>query len=98
MPITYILELCDTSGNHKPIVRFESCSPFMPVNIGERFDDVGWNRADGVGVIASPQSPKRYTVNSIKHLVYIEGGALVVKYCLNLDPYNGPSSPVWGND
>ncbi len=95
MNTQYILELCDTSGKHSPIVRFESNSPFMTTNIGERFDDEGWNRSDDVGVIASPEKPRRYTVHSIKHIVVPNAGGLIVKYCLNLDPFNGPSSPVW---
>lgn len=94
----YILELCDTSGQHKPIARFESVTPFMPVSVGERFDDIGWGRLDGVGKIASVAAPKRYTVHSIKHLVFIEADVLMVKYCLNLEPFSGPSSPAWGDE
>jgi hypothetical protein len=52
---------------------------------------------DGVGIIASPHRPRRYTVHSIKHLVYSTGPELIVKYCLNLSPFDGPSSPVWGD-
>lgn len=98
MTTKYILELCDTSGQHKSIARFESNSPFTAVRVGERFDDIGWDRLDGVGKIASPSSPKRYTVHSIKHLVSIECDVLVIRYCLNLEPFAGPSSPVWGNE
>ncbi|MCK9609206.1 MAG: hypothetical protein M0R33_22450 [Methylomonas sp.] len=98
MTTKYILELCDTSGEHKPIVRLESQTPFMAVNIGDRFDDVGWERLDDVGILYSIEKPKRYTVHSIKHLVFPNSGGLAVKYCLNLEPYSGPSSPVWGND
>jgi len=98
MKTKYILELCDTSGQHKPIAQFESASPFTAVAVGERFDDIGWERLDGVGRIASPSSPKRYTVHSIKHLVLVESEVLLVRYCLNLEPYTGPSSPVWANE
>jgi hypothetical protein len=98
MPTRYILDVCDTSGAHKPIASFESDSPFHPATVGERFDDIGWNRLDGVGVIASPGHPRRYTVHSIKHLVYPATQGLVVKYCLNLSPFDGPSSPVWGDE
>ncbi|AEG00509.1 hypothetical protein [Methylomonas methanica] len=98
MKTQYILELCDTSGQHKPIARFESDLPFMPVAVGERFDDTGWDRLGGVGKIASPVLPKQYTVHSIKHLVCVESGVLVLRYCLNLEPFHGPSSPVWGNE
>lgn len=94
----YILELCDTSGEHKPIARIESGSPFIAVNVGDRFDDIGWERLDGSQGIHSVDNPKRYTVHSIKHLILHSQGELVVKYCLNLQPYDGPSSPVWGND
>ncbi|KXK49572.1 MULTISPECIES: hypothetical protein [Nitrosomonas] len=96
MGTKYVLELCDTSGQHKPIARFESNTPFTAASVGERFDDIGWERLDGGGKIASPSDPKRYTVHSIKHLVIVEEGALVVKYCLNLEPFSGPASPVWG--
>ncbi|HWB58794.1 MAG TPA: hypothetical protein VG733_04845 [Chthoniobacteraceae bacterium] len=92
----YILELCDTAGEHKPIARFESPTPFTAVNVGDRFDDTGWPRLDGAGVIASPTQPIRYTVHSIKHLVETTPEGLVVRYCLNLQPYSGPASPVWG--
>ena len=96
MPTKYILELCDISGEHKPIACMESATPFTAVNIGDRFDDVGWDRLDGVGVISTMEHPRRYTVHSIKHLVFPSESGLVVKYCLNLEPYAGPSSPVWG--
>lgn len=98
METKYTLELCDTSGQHKAIARFESNTPFMAVNIGDRFDDVGWERLDGVGKVASPEKPKRYVVHSIKHIVIAEAGILRVKYCLNLEPFAGPSSPVWGDE
>ncbi|WP_347985976.1 hypothetical protein [Methylomonas sp. AM2-LC] len=96
METLYILELCDTSGEHKPIARFNSSTPFIAVNIGDRFDDTGWDRLDGVGVIASSQLPKRYIVHSIKHLILSDSDKLIIKYCLNLQPFTGPSSPVWG--
>ncbi len=98
MTTRYRLELCDTSGQHKPIAAFESDTPFHTVVVGERFDDAGWDRLDGVGIIASPDRPMRYTVHSIKHLVYSEAEGLIVKYCLNLTPFEGPSSPVWVNE
>ena len=98
MATKYILELCDTSGEHKPIARMESVTPFMAVNVGDRFDDMGWERLDGIGVIHSGENPKRYTVHSIKHLVFPSHNGITVKYCLNLEPYDGPSSSVWGND
>lgn len=97
MKTQYVLELCDTSGQHKPVARFESDLPFMPVSVGERFDDIGWDRLDGVGKIATPAAPKYYTVHSVKHLVAVESGILVLRYCLNLAPFHGPRSPVWGN-
>lgn len=54
--IEYRLELCDTSGEHRPIAIFRAASPFPPV---------------GVGVI-------------------------LARYCLNLTPFDGDRSPVWG--
>lgn len=98
MRTEYILELCDTSGEHKPIARFQASTPFIAVNVGDRFDDSGWERLDGIGVIASPEQPRRYTVHSVKHLILPSADRLIVKYCLNLEPYTGPSSPVWGDD
>lgn len=96
MHTEYLLELCDTSGEHKPVARFQSLTPFVSVNVGDRFDDTGWERLDGIGVIATPEQPKRYTVHSVKHLILGSADKLLVKYCLNLEPYIGPSSPVWG--
>ncbi|HEY0563328.1 MAG TPA: hypothetical protein VGD04_08370 [Methylophilus sp.] len=98
MPTKYILELCETSGEHKPIARIESATPFTAANVGDRFDDIGWERLDGVGVIYSVKNPKRYTVHSIKHLVFQNQGELIIKYCLNLQPFSGASSPVWGDN
>lgn len=98
MRTEYILELCDASGEHKPIARFQSSAPFMAVHAGDRFDDTGWERLDGVGVIASLEQPRRYSVHSVKHLILPSADRLIVKYCLNLEPYTGPRSPVWGDD
>lgn len=92
----YELYLCDVAGEHKPIVMFQSKTPFMPVSVGERFDDHGWNRI-GVGVVASESNPKRYTVHSIKHTVFDKEGVIYIQYWLNLEPYDGASSPAWGN-
>ncbi len=97
MATRYILELCDTSGEHKPIARMESSTPFTAVSVGDRFDDIGWERLDGVGVIYSAMNPKRYTVHSVKHLVLPSPDGIISKYCLNLEPHDGPSSPVWGD-
>lgn len=98
MRTEYILELCDISGEHKPIAQFHSLTPFTTVNVGDRFDDIGWDRLDSIGVIASPGQPKRYTVYSIKHLVAAGDDALIVKYCLDLEPFSGPDSPIWGDN
>ena len=78
------------------MARFESATPFTTVHVGDRFDDTGWNRLNGVGVIAGSESPIRYTVHSIKHLIEQHADKLVIRYCLNLQPHCGPSSPVWG--
>lgn len=94
----YELFLCDITGEHKPIVKFESETPFMPALVGERFDDHGWNRLDGVGIIASEKNPVRYMVHSIKHTIIERDGVLLVQYWLNLHPYEGPSSPAWRSD
>ena len=92
----YHLILFDTSAVPRAVAEFVSLSPFHAVHVGDRFDDTGWERLDGVGVIASPEDPIRYTVHSIKHLVSNRGNTAVVSYCLNLQPHEGPSSPVWG--
>ncbi len=97
MHTEYILELYDTSGEHKPIARFQSLTPFIAVNVGDRFDDTGWARLNGVGIIASSKQPKRYTVHSIKHVILQGVDGLILKYCLNLEPHAGPSSPIWGD-
>lgn len=94
----YELYICDVTGEHKPIVKFESNTPFMPVSVGDRFDDHGWDRLDGVGVIASADTPKRYVVHSIKHTVIKKGGELLIQYWINLYPYEGPRSPAWGDE
>jgi hypothetical protein len=98
MATRYILELCDILGEHKPITRMESLTPFMTASVGDRFDDVGWERLDGIGIIYSTKNPKRYTVHSVKHLILPSQSGITVKYCLNLEPYYGPSSPVWGDE
>lgn len=91
----YELFLCDTSGEHKPVACFESDSPFTSVSVGERFDDHGWERLDGVGVIASQENPLRYTVHSVKHTIVYIDGVLHDQYWLNLQPFEGPASPAW---
>jgi len=95
MPTTYVLEVCDTSGGHRPVARFLSDTPFHTVHAGDRFDDTGWQRLDGAGGVASPAHPTRYVVHSIKHLVEQTAKGLMIRYCLNLEPYSGPASPVW---
>jgi len=92
----YELYICDVTGEHKPIVKYESNTPFMPVSVGERFDDHGWERLDGIGKIASEENPKRYVVHSIKNAVVEKNGVLLIQYWLNLKPYDGPRSPAWG--
>ncbi len=93
----YELYLCDITGEHKPIARFESDSPFMPAAVGDRYDDHGWDRLDGVGIIASVDNPKRYTVHSIKHTLVKQESVLLIQYWLNLQPYEGLRSPAWNH-
>lgn len=95
MQTQYHLEIYDISGQPKAIARFASASPFIPMNVGDRFDDTGWERLDGMGRLATPEEPIRYKVHSIKHLIENKPEGLQVMYCLNLEPHNGPSSPVW---
>lgn len=74
MPDINELVLCDISGEHKPVAVFRSASPFMPLHVGERFDDHGWDRLDGVGRIGTPEAPIRYLVFATKHVVFEQGG------------------------
>ncbi len=91
----YELYLCDVSGDHKPIVKFESDLPFISVAVGDRFDDHGWVRLDGIGKIASVNQPKMYTVHSIKHTVLQGEKNLKIQYWINLEPHFDDSSPAW---
>ena len=95
MKSKYILYLCDTSGSHAPVAKFTSETPFHSVQMGERFDDTGWKRLDGIGSIATPAAPIRYTVHSVKHLIEESGDELLIQYYLNLEPFHGNPSPVW---
>lgn len=97
MPDTYQLVICDISGDHKPVALFESSQPFMPLHTGERFDDEGWDRLDDVGQIASPEKPIRYLVFATKHVVVETEGRVVYRFCVDLQPFNGPRSPAWGH-
>jgi hypothetical protein len=97
MATKYVLVLLDVTGEHKPIAKLTSDTPFLSVHTGDRFDDVGWQRLDGKPS-ASATDPRRYIVHSVKHLVYNQDSDLVVEFCLNLRPHDGPSSPIWGDD
>jgi hypothetical protein len=55
----YRLELCDTSGKHRPVAIFRSSSPFPPVTVGDRFDDEGWPRTFDREAGGSPEEPRR---------------------------------------
>ncbi len=97
MATRYQLLLCDISGEHKFIAVFESNSPFPCVAVGQRFDDHGWDRLHGVGIIASEEKPIRYTIHSIKTTIFIKDGFLVCQTGLNLARYQGDRSPAFGN-
>lgn len=97
MPDIYELVLCDISGEHKPVAVFQSERPFMPLHVGERFDDHGWVRLDGVGKIGSPEEPIRYLVFATKHVVFELDGKMIYQFCVDLQPYSGPRSPAWGD-
>lgn len=96
MPHKYELIICDISGEHKPVAKFSSDKPFLPLNIGERFDDHGWERLDGVGRIARREEPIRYIVFACKHVVLENDGELVYQLNVDLQPFSGPRSPAWG--
>jgi len=95
-PIEYRLELCDISGEHRPVAVLCSSSPFPAVSVGDRFDDEGWPRSFDRDRIGSPEAPRRYIVHSIKHVIVEREGRLVARYCLNLKPFEGDRSPIWG--
>ncbi|MEM9937872.1 MAG: hypothetical protein AAF768_03405 [Pseudomonadota bacterium] len=69
----------------------------MPLSVGERFDDHGWDRLDSVGRIAGPDSPIRYLVFAVKHCVFESEGQIVYQLAVDLQPYSGPRSPAWGH-
>jgi RimJ/RimL family protein N-acetyltransferase len=95
-PVEYRLELCDTSAQHRPIAVIIAASPFVTVSVGDRFDDEGWPRLDASDPPGTPAIPRRYTVHSVKHVVTVEGDRIVARYCVNLTPFAGDRSPVWG--
>ncbi len=97
MKTEYQLFVCDTSGAHEPVAAFVSDTPYPMVVPGQRFDDHGWDRLRGVGVIASEANPIRYTVHSIKTVIFTEDGHNVVQTGINLDPYSGNRSPAFGS-
>jgi hypothetical protein len=97
-PVEYRLELCDTSGAHRLIATITAASPFVAVSVGDRFDDEGWPRLDADDPPGTLANPRRYTVHSVKHVVMQEGDRVVARYCLNLTPFDGDRSPVWGAD
>jgi hypothetical protein len=96
-PIIYVLELCDTSGPHRPIAVMRSSSPFPPASIGDRFDDEGWRGNDPSDSPGAREDPRRYIVHSIKHVVVEEKDHILARYCINLTPHIGPRSPIWGH-
>jgi hypothetical protein len=89
--------LCDSSGKHGPIAAFKSSMPFPYVAVGQRFDDHGWDRLRGVGVIASEEKPIRYVVHSSKTVVRQEAGRLLIQVGFNLEPFEGDRSPAFGD-
>ena len=95
MNTQYQLEIYDVSRQQKAIALIDSPLPFIPMNVGDRFYDTGWERLDGIGRLASPEQPIRYKVHSAKHLIEQNFEGFLVKYCLNLEPHKGRSSPVW---
>lgn len=97
MKSEYQLLVCDTSGEHEPVAVFVSDTPFPSLIIGQRFDDHGWDRLRGVGVIASEEEPIRYTIHSIKTTIFTEGQRNIIQTGVNLDSYSGDRSPAFGN-
>jgi len=90
------LELCDISGEHRPIAILSAATPFPAVAVGERFDDEGWPRLDPNDPPGSATTSRRYTIRSVKHVVTRGDGVIIARYCLSLAPFDGDRSPVWG--
>jgi hypothetical protein len=97
MKSEYQIFYCDISGDHEPVVTFESDTPFPTLFVGQRVDDHGWNRLRGVGVLGSEQCPIRFTVHSLKSVVFVENGKNIIQNWVNLEPYMGDRSPAFGN-
>lgn len=97
MKSEYHLFLCDTSGAHEPVVSFVSKSPFPTLFVGQRVDDHGWNRLKGVGVLGSEKKPIRYTVHSLKSVIFVENEKNIIQNWVNLEPHSGERSPAFGN-
>jgi len=96
-PIIYVLELCDTTGEHPPVAVMQASTPFPTVLVGDRFDDEGWTRLEPSDPPRTRAQSRRYTVHSIKHVLTEEAERFIARYCLNLTPHGGPRSPVWGD-
>lgn len=88
-PVIYILELCDTNGEHRPVAVMHASMPFPHVSVGDRFDDEGWNRLYSGDAAGTRERPRRYVVHSVKHIITEEDEHIVARYCFNLTPYDG---------
>lgn len=97
MDSEYHLFVCDTSGQHEPVATFVSNTPFPSFIVGERFDDHGWDRLKGVGIIASEENPVRYTIHSIKTVLWVDNGKNIIQTGLNLEPFLDERSPAFGD-
>ena len=84
------ITICDISGEHQSIATFRPESPFMPLHVRGRFDDHVWDRFDGVGKIATPESPIRCLVFATAHIVFHSDGETVYQFCVDLQPDTGP--------
>lgn len=69
-PIEYRLEICDTTRHHGPVAVLLSPVPFPSIQVGDRFDDEGWPRLDSRDVKGTAETPVRFVVHSIKHVVF----------------------------
>lgn len=99
-PIVYVLELCDTTSEHRPVAVMHASTP---VSFDDRFDDEGWTRIGSSDRPGKREQPRRYVVHAVKHILTEESwlteesGRFVARYCLNLTPHGGSRSPVWGD-
>jgi hypothetical protein len=64
-PIVNVRELCDTTGEHRPVAVMHASTPFPPVSVGDRFDDEGWTRIESSDRPGTREQPRRYVMTVV---------------------------------